>query len=67
MVNQLTLFLVYNQLHEVAVVGAVSSGISFGFKYAERKREYQHEMLKNETSQTYNLNRRLGKRLLKNF
>lgn len=29
--------------------------VSFGFNYAERKREYQHEMLKNETSQTYNL------------
>ncbi len=40
-----------------AVVGAVSSGISLGFKYAERKREYQHEMFKNETSQAYNLAR----------
>lgn len=66
-VNQLTLFLVYNQLHEVAVVGTVSSGISFGFKYAERKREYQHEMFKNETKQAFNLNKSLGKRLLKNF
>ena len=40
-----------------AVVGAVSSGISLGFKYAERNREYQHEMFKNETSQAYNLAR----------
>ena len=30
-----------------AVVGAASSGISLGFKYAERQREYQHEMFKN--------------------
>ncbi len=40
-----------------AVVGDVSSGISLGFKYAERNREYQHEMFRNETSQAYNLAR----------
>lgn len=40
-----------------AVLGVVSSGISLGFKYAERTREYQHEMFKNNTSQAYNLAR----------
>lgn len=39
------------------IAGGVSSGISLGFKYAERNREYQHEMFKNETSQAYNLAR----------
>lgn len=39
------------------VAGGVSSGISLGFKYAERNREYQHDMFKNETSQAYNLAR----------
>jgi hypothetical protein len=40
-----------------AVVGAASSAISLGFKYAERKREYQHEMFKQNTSQAYMLTR----------
>ena len=39
------------------IAGGISSGISLGFKYAERNREYQHEMFKNETSQAYNLAR----------
>ena len=39
------------------VAGGISSGISLGFKYAERNREYQHEMFKNNTSQAYNLSR----------
>lgn len=40
-----------------AVVGAISSGISLGFKYAEREREYQHTMFKENTSQAYQLAR----------
>lgn len=40
-----------------AVLGVVSSGISLGFKYAERTREYQHEMFKNNTNQAYNMAR----------
>lgn len=40
-----------------AVVGAVSSGISLGFKYAEREREYQHTIFKENTSQAYQLAR----------
>ncbi len=39
------------------VVGAASSAISLGFKYAERQRDYQHEMFKNNNSQAYNLAR----------
>ena len=40
-----------------AVAGLLSSGISLGFKYAERQRAYQHEMFKENTSQAYNLAR----------
>lgn len=40
-----------------AVIGAISSGISLGFKYAEREREYQHTMFKENTSQAYQLAR----------
>lgn len=40
-----------------AVIGAVSSGISLGFKYAEREREYQYKMFKENTSQAYQLAR----------
>lgn len=40
-----------------AVVGAISSGINLGFKYAEREREYQHTMFKENTSQAYQLAR----------
>jgi len=40
-----------------AVIGTVSSSISLGFKYAERQRDYQHEMFKQNTSQVYNLSR----------
>ena len=40
-----------------AVVGAISSGISLGFKYAEREREYQYKMFKENTSQAYQLAR----------
>ena len=40
-----------------AAVGAISSGISLGFKYAEREREYQHTMFKENTSQAYQLAR----------
>lgn len=39
------------------VVGTVSSGINLGFKYAEREREYQHTMFKENTSQAYQLAR----------
>lgn len=39
------------------VVGAASSAISLGFKYADRKRDYEHEMFKNNNSQAYNLAR----------
>lgn len=40
-----------------AVVGLATSGISLSFKYAEREREYQHEMFKENTSQVYQLAR----------
>ena len=40
-----------------AVVGVASSAISLGFKYAERERDYQHELFKNKNSQAYNLAR----------
>lgn len=40
-----------------AVVGAASSGISLGFKYAERERSYQHEMFQENNSQAYQLAR----------
>lgn len=40
-----------------AVIGAASSGVSLGFKYAERERTYQHEMFKENTSQAYQLSR----------
>lgn len=40
-----------------AVVGMVSSAVSLGFKYAERQRAYQHEIFKDNNSQTYNLTR----------
>lgn len=38
-----------------AVVGTASSGISLGFKYAERERDYQQKMFEENTSQAYNL------------
>ena len=40
-----------------AVFGLISSGISLGAKHAERKRAYQHEMFKENTSQAYQLAR----------
>ena len=40
-----------------AVLGVASSGISLGFKYADRTREYQHTMFQENTSQAYNLAR----------
>lgn len=40
-----------------AVVGVASSAMSLGFRQAERQREYQHTMFKNNTSQAYNLAR----------
>lgn len=40
-----------------AVVGVAASGISLGFKYAERERAYQHTMFKENTSQAYQLAR----------
>lgn len=40
-----------------AVVGAASSGISLGFKYAERERSYQHQMFEEQNSQAYQLAR----------
>lgn len=40
-----------------AVVGVLSSGVSLGFKYAERQRAYQHEMFAEGTSQAYQLAR----------
>lgn len=40
-----------------AVLGAASSGISLGFKYAERERAYAHQMFEESTSQAYNLAR----------
>ena len=40
-----------------AVVGATSSAISLGFKYAERQREYEHEIFKQNNNHAYNLAR----------
>ena len=40
-----------------AALGVVSSGISLGFKYAERERAYQHEMFQESNNQVYNLTR----------
>ncbi len=40
-----------------AVVGAASSGISLGFKYAEREKSYQHERFEQNNSQAYQLAR----------
>lgn len=40
-----------------AVFGAASSGVSLGFKYAERERSYQHEMFEQNNSQAYQLAR----------
>lgn len=40
-----------------AIVGAVSSAVSLGFKYAERERDYQHEIFKQNNNQAYNLAR----------
>ncbi len=40
-----------------AVIGAASSGISLGFKYADRERAYQHEMFQQNNSQAYQLAR----------
>lgn len=40
-----------------AVVGVVSSATSLGFKYAERERNYQHEIFKQNNNQAYNLAR----------
>lgn len=40
-----------------AVVGAASSAVSLGFKYAERQREYEHEIFKQNNNQAYNLAR----------
>lgn len=39
------------------VVGAASSAISLGFKYAERERAYEHERFKLNNNQAYNLSR----------
>jgi len=39
------------------ILGTAASGISLGFKYAERERAYQHEMFKENNSQAYNLAR----------
>ena len=39
------------------VIGATSSAVSLGFKYAERQRSYQHEIFKDNNSQAYNLAR----------
>ena len=40
-----------------ALVGAASSGISLGFKYAERERDYQYQRFTDDNSQAYNLAR----------
>lgn len=40
-----------------AAFGVVSSGISLGFKYAERERSYAHEMFQQSNSQAYQLAR----------
>lgn len=40
-----------------AVAGAVSSSISLGFKYAQRDRDYQHQMFQENNNQAYNLSR----------
>jgi hypothetical protein len=39
------------------LIGATASSINLGFKYAEREREYQHEMFQESTSQAHNLAR----------
>ena len=40
-----------------AAVGTAASGVSLGFKYAERERAYAHEMFQQSNSQAYNLAR----------
>lgn len=40
-----------------AAIGAVSSAVSVGFKYAERERNYQHEIFKQNNNQAFNLAR----------
>lgn len=35
------------------LIGATASSINLGFKYAEREREYQHELFKESTSQAH--------------
>lgn len=40
-----------------AVVGMTSSAISLGFKYADRQRELEHEIFKQNNNQAYNLAR----------
>ena len=37
------------------LIGAASSGISLGFKYAERNRAFQHQMFQENIQQNYNL------------
>ena len=39
------------------IVGAASSAISVGFKYAERDRDYQHQMFQENNNQAINLAR----------
>ena len=40
-----------------ALIGATSSLVNIGFKYAERERAYQHEMFQESTSQAHNIAR----------
>lgn len=40
-----------------AVVGAASSSVNLGFKYAERERDYQYQRFADDNSQAYNLAR----------
>ncbi len=40
-----------------AVVGAASSGVNLGFKYAERERDYQYQRFTDNNNQAYNLAR----------
>lgn len=40
-----------------ALAGSISSAVSYGFRQAERQRDYQHEIFKNNNSQAYNLAR----------
>ncbi len=40
-----------------ALAGSVSAAASYGFRQAERERDYQHEIFKNNNSQVYNLAR----------